>query len=103
MEKIDWRKVKVVDKIPEGALLLHLYDYKDVLRPRGHMQKESIGEYMLEKLITYYKSWSDSKYGDNPDEITLIKFLQKNMKEETDGAFREFIRRINTGHIEDNL
>ena len=93
---VDWSKVKFAKEIPEGAVQLHLYEFRNVLRPRGHMEKESISEYILDKLLGAYESWTDPKYGDNPDEATLLKLLQTNMKEEMDGAFREFIRRINT-------
>ena len=93
---VDFSKVKFVKKIPEGAKQIHLYNSRNVLRPRGHMEKESIGVYMLERLLSTYESWTNPKYADNPDEATLIKLLQQNMKEEMDGAFREFIRRIIT-------
>ena len=83
-------------KIPEGAILVHLYDYKNVLRPRGHMEKESIGPQLLERLLSCYESWTDKKYGDNPEVSMLISQLQKNLKEEVDGAWREFIKRINS-------
>ena len=98
MTKINWSKVKFVkdEEIPEGAVQVHLYEYRNVLRPRGHMEKESIGLYILDKLIGSYESWTNPKYGDNPDEAELLKLLQTNMQEEVDGAFREFIRKINT-------
>jgi len=93
---VNWSKIKFVKEIPQGAVLIHMYEFRDVLRPRGHMEKESIGVYMLDKLLSTYKSWTNPKYGDNPDEAILLKLLQINMKEEMDGAFREFIRQINT-------
>lgn len=77
------------------AYQVHLYNARNVLAPRGSMQKESLGSYILEKLIVYYESWTDKKYGDNPDQSTLLKLLQENLKEETDAAWREFLRRIN--------
>ena len=82
--------------IPEGAVRIHMYNYQDVLRPRGHMQKESIAEYILDRLMGSYESWTDGEFGDNPEATELIATLQKNMKEEMDGAWREFIKRINT-------
>lgn len=86
--------------IPPDAVPIHLYEFSNVLRPRGHMEKESIGIYILERLISSYESWTDPKYGDNPDTTTLIKLLQDNMKEEMDGAWREFIKRINTNKMQ---
>jgi len=88
--------VKIISEIPEGAVYIHMYDYKNVLRPRGHMKKESVAEYILDRLMACYESWTDGKYGDNPEVTELLSFLQKNLKEETDGAWREFIKRINT-------
>ena len=105
MAEIDWSKVKFVKELkdlPKGSQL-HLYEHRNVLRPRGHMEKESIGQYILEKLLGVYESWTDPRYGDNPDEATLIKLLQTNMKEEMDGAFREFIRKINTDPPKDHI
>lgn len=79
------------------AVQVHLYEFSDVLRPRGHMEKESIGVNILDALLAYYESWTDEKYGDNPDKTTLIKLLQNNLNEEVQGAFREFLKKINAG------
>ncbi len=65
-----------------AAVQIHLYDSSDVLRPRGHMEKESVGLDLLERLRACYESWTDKKYGDNPDKSTLIKLLQDNLNEE---------------------
>jgi len=96
MGGIDWSKIKFVKELPEGAKQIHLYDVHHVLRPRGHMEKESLGVYILERLLSTYESWTNPKYVDNPDKSALLKLLQQNMKDEVDGAFREFIRQINT-------
>ncbi len=90
--------LKEYESLPEGSQL-HLYESRNVLRPRGHMEKESIAEYILDRLLGAHESWTDKRYSDNPDESTLLKLLQTNMKEEMDGAFREFIRRINTTEV----
>lgn len=82
------------DEIPEGAIQIHLYNYKDVLRPRGHMKKESIGIYILERLKTYYESWTDEKYGDNPPRENLMNQLRSNLDDEMAGAWREFLEWI---------
>ncbi len=81
-------------KLPKGAVRIHLYDFSNVLRPRGHMKKESLGDYLLERLHSAHESWTDPEYGDNPDEIPLLKILQRNMKEEVDGAWKKFIKQI---------
>ena len=78
-----------------AAVQVHMYDSSDVLRPRGHMEKESMGLELLERLRACYESWTDEKYGDNPDKSTLIKMLQDNLNEEVQGAFREFLKKIN--------
>ena len=80
--------------IPKDAVQIHMYDVKNVLRPRGHMKKESIGEYILEKLEACYEGWTDPKYGDNPTEDELLQLLHTNMVEEVDGAYAEFIRKL---------
>jgi len=84
-----------IGPIPPGAIRVHMYNYKDVLRPRGHMKKESIAEYILDRLEGSFESWTDGRYGDNPEVTELIAVIQKNLKEEVDGAWREFIKRIN--------
>ena len=83
--------IRSKDEIPEGAVQVHLYSWVNVMRPRGHMKKESIGEYILEKFISYFESWTDPKYGDNPDVLDLANALYHNALEELDGAWNEFI------------
>jgi hypothetical protein len=60
------------------------------------MEMESIGIYILERLLAAHESWTDPKYGDNPDEAALIRLLRRNLKDEANGAFMEFIKQINT-------
>lgn len=93
---LDFYNVEFAKKIPPGSKQLHLYNSRNVLRPRGHMEKESIGLHIMERLLSTYESWTNPKYEDNPDEAALIKLLHQNMKDEVDGAWREFIRQINT-------
>jgi len=99
MAKIDWSKVKVMSSkdIPPGATRFHLYEFSDVLRPRGTMKKESLGISIAEKLLSYYKSWTKLDYGDNPDQETLLKVLQKNLTEEVGGAWSMFLHCVETG------
>ena len=70
---------------------VHLYNVENVLRPRGHMKKESIGLYIKEKLHDAYESWSDPECGDSIDPEKLMELLHKNLTEEVNGAFRDFI------------
>jgi len=99
MAKIDWSKVKYVkaEDIPKGAKEVHLYDYADMLRPRGSMLKESLGLHICERLLSCHEDWSDPKYADNPDEFTLFKLLKDNLIEETEAAFATFLHCIKTG------
>ena len=96
-------KIVDEDQIPEGAVQIHLYDVQNVLRPRGHMLKESIGVYLLERLQSAYESWTDPKYGDNPSEVELMEILHRNMMEEVNGAYAEFIKKtFNTRNKDDS-
>ncbi len=89
--------MKFIDgKPPEGSVRIHMYDVNNVLRPRGHMKKESIAEYILDRLEGSFESWTNKEFGDNPEVSELLAILQTNLKEEVDGAWREFIKRINT-------
>jgi len=72
--------------------LVHLYDSKNVLMPRGSMQKESIGVYLLEHLKSSYESWTDPEYGDNPTEPELNTILYKNLMGEAQKAWEDFAK-----------
>lgn len=88
--------MEIVSEIPEGAVRIHLYNYKNVLRPRGGvLQKESLSGYILDRLQGAFEEWSDSKYGDNPEVTELLAQLQANLKEEVDYAWKEFLKRAN--------
>ena len=97
---IDWTKVKIItdpSEITPGSKQIHLYEFKDVLRPRGTMLKESLGLSICEKLLDYHESWSNPKYADNPDEFTLTKVLKDNLIEEVEAAFATFLHCVKTG------
>ena len=81
-------------KLGKDAFKIHLYDVENVLRPRGHMKKESITEYILEKLEGSFESWTNKECGDNPEVSELLQLLKKNLREEIDGAWEEFLKRI---------
>jgi hypothetical protein len=87
-------KLKIIlneDEIPPGAVQIHLYNWRNVLMPRGPMKKESLHEYILEKLLSYFESWVDPKYGDNPDVLDLANQLHANMLTQADSAWNSFI------------
>lgn len=78
------------DVIPKGAIKIHLYPFKNVLRPRGSMQKESIGLVIYERLTSAFEDWSDPEYGDNPRPSELLERLKRNLIEEVDAAWKKF-------------
>lgn len=72
-------------------LKIHMYNIADVLRPRGHMEKESIGLYIKERLHDVYESWVDPDYADSIEATQLLSLLHQNLMEEINGAFGHFI------------
>jgi len=92
--------VKDKSEIPADAVRIHMYNPKDVLMPRGSMEKESIGIYILEHLKNNYESWTDSKYGDNPPLPDLIKYLHTNLMGEMQQAWLAFIESAMSGLTE---
>lgn len=89
-----------MDKIPEGLegmKQLHLYRPEGMLKPRGAMLKESIGMKICEELISYYESWTNEKYADNPEQKEVIAILKKNLDDEVAASWKTFLRCINTG------
>lgn len=88
---------EALEKIPEGAVQVHMYKPEGILKPRGSMIKESIGLKICEELISYYESWADSKYGDNPAQAKVIEILKKNLDNEVAAAWKTFLYCINTG------
>ena len=82
---------KEKNSIPDGAIRIHLYSYRNVLRPRGSMEKESLGLVIYERLTSTYEDWSDQKYGDNPRPDELLRQLRKNLLSEVEAAWDKFI------------
>ena len=80
-------------KIDRGEIKeVHLYSLENILRPRGGvLQKESLSQTILEKLISYYESWTDPRYGDNPDENELLRTMERNLKQEVEIAWDAFM------------
>jgi len=89
--------VESLEKIPEGAVQVHMYNPKGMLKPRGSMIKESIGLKICEELISYYESWTNSKYGDNPTQAEVLEILKKNLDDEVAASWKTFLYCINTG------
>jgi len=87
----DTKALKPGEKIPEGAVHVHLYSVKKVLAPRGSLKKESLSEHIVEQLRSYFESWTDKKMGDNPSKEDLLALLKENLDRETRVAWREFM------------
>lgn len=90
--------------IKEGkAKQIHLSTLERILRPRGTLQKESLGLTIFEKLLNNYLYWTDPKYADLPEVPELLLQLRKNLDEETFMAWNEFMRLINTCKTEEEI
>ena len=82
-------------EIPTGTIRIHLYSFRNVLRPRGGtMKKESLGLVIYERLMGAYEEWTDPKYGDNPEVSELLKLLRRNLMEEVETAWTKFTNEI---------
>ena len=82
-------------KIQAGQLKqIHLFPPKNILMPRGSMEKESIGLYILDRLTSSYEHWTDPKYGDNPSKAEVLEILYKNMMNETCNAWEAFVESV---------
>lgn len=77
--------------LPPQFRSLHLYRYQNVLRPRGSsLSKESLSSTIYDRLKGAFESWTDPKYGDNPDVHELMDTLERNLHEEVQAAWDEF-------------
>jgi hypothetical protein len=98
----DWKKTKIVKQgTPEYAELMkqiqqgktkrmHLYDIRNILRPRGSMQKESLSLKLYEYLREAFAYWSDPKYGDSVTAEKLVPLLKHNLEQEVTIAWKRF-------------
>ena len=87
-------KITVTNEIPKNASQLHLYNVQDILRPRGHMKKESIGILVKESLESAFNSWTDKQYSDRVHPLFCLSILLKNLEEEINGAFDSFVKSV---------
>jgi hypothetical protein len=72
---------------------LHLYNPVNVLRPRGTMKKESVGDYLLSRLTSSFEEWTNPKYADNPPVDILMKLLFSNLRDECTNALEQFFEK----------
>ena len=82
---------KKKNPIPTRTIRIHLYPFRNVLKPRGSMEKESLGLAIYERLTSNFEDWSNQKYGDNPKPDELLKQLRKNLMSEVENAWNKFI------------
>jgi hypothetical protein len=92
--RLIYGKAILADRVPEGAVKVHLYDYHNVLRPRGSMEKESLSLSLYESLVSAFEHWTDPDYGDNPKKEELVEGLKDNLREEVETAWRQFLMTI---------
>jgi len=78
-------------ELPKGAIQIHLYNWENVLMPRGSGQKESIYEHIFFKLVNTFENWIDPKYGDNPNQSKLLNKMYDNLLNETLLAWEDFL------------
>ena len=83
--------IKRIDSIPKGAVKIHIYHFKNVLKPRGSMQKESLGLGIYERLTAIFEDWTDPGYGDNPETSYLMIQLRENLMTEVEAAWMKFM------------
>ncbi len=69
---------------------VHFYDVNNILKPRGSMKKESLGEYIFEELMSAWENWIDPKYGDNPSPGELDQIIEMNLMGEVKAALTKF-------------
>ena len=80
------KKIKNGEKFEQ----IHLTSSETIFKPRGSMQKNSIGEYMYRRLIENFEYWTDPKYADNPPVDTLMDTICTNFREECVAALAKF-------------
>lgn len=84
--------LKPGEALPKGAIQIHVYNVKDILRPRGGiLQKESLSSSILERLESAYESWTDPIYGDNPTKEELLEIIETNLEQEFNFARKTFL------------
>lgn len=83
-----------LNEIPEGAQKIHLYNFDNILRPRGSMEKESIGISLYEKFMVEYEHWTNPEYGDKRSPQEVVQKIRENVVEELEQAFIKFVNDI---------
>jgi hypothetical protein len=87
-------QVVTIDKVPADAVRVHMYNARDMLRPRGTMQKESLGAYVKDRLDGAFETWTNPNYGDSIEPGLALCVLHQNMMEEINAAFGQFANEV---------
>lgn len=79
-------------KIKAGMIKqIHLIGHKTIFKPRGSMKKNSLGEYLFEKLNDHFDCYTDPKFEGNPELDDLLQTMYTNMLLEVTAAWSKFI------------
>ena len=82
---------EMMKKINSGECTpCHLMSPEEIFKPRGSMKKNSMGEYLFERLVSAFEEWTDPKYGDNPPVDELIQIICDNLRDECSAALEGF-------------
>ena len=83
----------------DGKPSLHLYNSKNMLRPKGTLQEGSLSLHLYQELMRIFKSWTDPIADDSlsPEEVYFI--LNNNIYQEIlagIGKFRDEVTKNET-------
>lgn len=79
----------------EGARKIHLYDYKNILRPRGSMNKESLSALIFEHLMSSFETWTNPEYGNSLTKSEAMNIIKENLEQEVEIAWKTFLKHSN--------
>ncbi len=85
---------KVVNKIPAGAVQIHWLgtSVQTSMAPRGSLEKESLGLYVLERLESNLEHWMDPQYADSVGEWEGVEALVGGARAELEAAIAAFLK-----------
>jgi len=76
--------------MPPTARRVHLGSPGSTLAPRGAMKKNSLSEYIYQKLVAAHEHWTSPDYSDSVDDATMIGELEKQLEQEVEAALRAY-------------
>lgn len=85
---------KLVDQLPPGAVQVHLGSIETHYKPRGSLQKNSLSEELLERLMSDQQFWTDPKYGDSLEPTAAAEKLVEGLRAEVEIAIETFTRQV---------